>query len=162
VASPSAVLTTKDFTLELMYSLDESDPSAWTLTRTLQDVKRSDFLGTAECGAVLGGLFTELVFALTKGASVEAVIDAVEGLDEEDGDGDGAEERAALRVDYPSDCGHCTVSVEGVSAVVRFEGAELSMVFPRSGGPQELLDGFAAVRAAFSLTKNKALSGLLK
>jgi hypothetical protein len=164
VASPSAVLTAKDFTLEWAYALDESDPAAWTLVRTLHGVVSSDFLGTQECAEVFGGLFSELVFALTKGVSVEAVIDAIEGLDDgkEGGAGDDAEERAALRVDYPSDCGHCVLSVEGVSATVKFEGAELSMVFPRSGAPEELVDGFAAVRAAFSLTKNKALAGLLK
>ncbi|ATC64321.1 hypothetical protein CMV30_10345 [Nibricoccus aquaticus] len=162
VASPLAVLTTKDFTLEWAYALDESDPAAWTLTRTLHGVTRSDFLGTEACAEVFGGLFSELVFALTKGASVEAVIDVIEGLEQESGDGDEAEVGAALRVDYPSDCGHCVVSVEGVAATVKFEGAELAMVFPRSGGPQELLEGFAAVRAAFSLTKNKALAGLLK
>jgi hypothetical protein len=96
---------------------------------------------------------------------VEAVIDAVEGLEpnaEGEAGADGGEARAALRVDYPSDCGHCVLSVEGVSATVKFEGAELSMVFPRGASPKELLDGFAAVRAAFSLTKNKALAGLLK
>ena len=157
VTSPMAVLTAKDFSLELGYALDESDPAAWTLTRTLHGVMRSDFLGTEACAAVFGGLFSELVFGLTKGVSVEAVIDAIEGLDAED-DEDGA----PLRVDYPSDCRHCVVSVEGVSATVKFEGAELAMVFPRSGGPQELLEGFAAVRAAFALTKNKALAGLLR
>jgi hypothetical protein len=159
VTSPAAVLTAKDFTLEFAYALDESDPARWTLVRTLHSVSGSGFLGTEECADVFGGLFSELVFALTKGASVEAVIDAVEGLDAAD-ESEGAV--AALRVDYPSDCGHCIVSVEGVSAVVKFEGAELSMVFPRGGSPQELLDGFVAVRAAFSLTKNKELSGLLK
>ena len=164
VSSPSAVLTAKDFTLEWAYALDESDPAAWTLVRTLHSVRGSGFLGTEGCAAVFGGLFSELVFALTKGASVEAVIDAIEGLDggKDGDDGDEAEDRAALRVDYPSDCGHCVLSVEGVSATVKFEGAELSMVFPRGASPKELLDGFAAVRAAFSLTKNKALAGLLK
>jgi hypothetical protein len=165
VASPSAVLTAKDFTLEWAYALDESDPAAWMLVRTLHSVCGSGFLGTEGCATVFGGLFSELVFALTKGASVEAVIDAVEGLEpnaEGEAGADGGEARAALRVDYPSDCGHCVLSVEGVSATVKFEGAELSMVFPRGASPKELLDGFAAVRAAFSLTKNKALAGLLK
>jgi hypothetical protein len=163
VISPVAVLTAKDFTLEWTYALDESDPARWMLVRTLHSVCGSWFLGTDECADVFGGLFAELIFALTKDASVEAVIDAVEGLDAaDDADAEGEGSGAALRVDYPSDCSHCIVSVEGVSAVVKFEGAELSMVFPRGGSPQELLDGFVAVRAAFSLTKNKALAGLLK
>jgi hypothetical protein len=164
VTSPSAVLTARDFTLEWAYALEESDPSAWTLVRTLHGVASSEFLGTPECADIFGGLFSELVFALTKGVSVEAVIDAIEELEKgkDDDGGDESGKCAALRVDYPSDCAHCVLSVEGVSATVKFEGAELSMVFPRSGAPQALLDGFAAVRAAFSLTKNKALLGLLK
>ncbi len=159
VSSPAAVLTTKDFTFELAYALDDTDPSAWTLVRTLHGVNRSDFLGTAECGAVFSGLFSELVFALTKGAPVEAVIDAIEGLDADAASA--AEAGPTLRVDYPSDCAHCLLTVEGVDAAVRFEGPELTMVFPRSGSPQELLAGFAAVRSAFALTKNRALAGLL-
>jgi hypothetical protein len=159
VSSPAAVLTTKDFTLELAYALDEADPASWTLVRTLHGVSRSDFLGTAECDAVFAGLFSELVFALTKGAPVEAVIDAVEGLDP--ADDQAGEGGATLRVDYPSDCAHCLLTVEGVDAAVRFEGPELTMVFPRSGSPQELLAGFAAVRSAFALSKNRALAGLL-
>ncbi len=157
VVSPGAVLTTKDFTLELAYALDEAEPSSWTLTRTLHGLGCIDFVDTAACADVFGGLFAELVFGLAKGAPVEAVIDAIEGLDADDN-----EDAAPLRVDYPSDCRHCVVSVEGVSATVRFEGAELSMVFPRAGSPRELLDGFIAVRSAFALTKNKALAGLLK
>jgi len=164
VTSPVAALTAKDFTLELAYALEEANPAGWALARTLHSVSGSEFLGTPACAEVFGGVFSELVFALTKGAPVEAVIDAIEGLEQEIGegrDGDEVETSAVLRVDYPSDCGHCVVSVKGVSATVKFEGAELSMVFPRGGSPQELLDGFAAVRAAFSLTKHKALAGLL-
>ncbi len=155
VVSPGAVLTTKDFTFEWMYALDDAEPSSWTLTRTLHGLARSDFVNTPGCAEVFGGLFSELVFGLAKGAPVEAVIDAIEDLEPE-------EDATPLRVDYPSDCRHCVVSVEGVSATVRFEGAELSMVFPRAGSPRELLDGFLAVRSAFALTKNKALAALLK
>jgi len=46
-------------------------------------------------------------------------------------------------------------------AQVRFDGAELAMVFPRNGSPAELLDGFLAVRSAFALSKSKVLSSLL-
>ena len=161
VSSPLAVLTTKDFTLELAYALDESDPAAWEITRVLHTVARSEFLETAASAQVFGGLFSELVFALTKAVSVEAVIDAIEGLESPE-DTEGEDAGAALRVDYPSDCSQCVLSVEGVDATVKFEGAELSMVFPRAAAPAELLGDFMAVRSAFSLTKDKALAGLLK
>jgi hypothetical protein len=46
--------------------------------------------------------------------------------------------------------------------MVRFDGSELAMVFPRSGSPGELLAAFVAVREAFALTKRPVLAGLLQ
>jgi hypothetical protein len=152
IASPAAVLASKDFTLEIAYALDESDPGRYVITRALHSIRNANFLATAECESAFGGLFTEIVFALTKGAPVEAVIDAIENL------ADGT----ALAVTYPSDCSHCMLAVVGVSAEVRFDGAELAMIFPRAGSPQALLEGFHAVRHAFVLSKDKTLAGLLK
>jgi len=154
VASPNAVLSAKDFTFELTYALDEADPASYTVVRSLHGLRSTDFAATDECEAVFAQQFTELVFVLTKGASVESVIDAVEGL----ASGDDEE----LKVEYPSDCRDCTLVVAGVSATVRFDGSELAMVFPRSGSPRELLEAFVAVRDAFALSKKPVLAALLK
>ncbi len=150
VGAPQALLSAKDFSLEIAYGFDGEDPSSYRLQWTLNGFTEKDFLRGQACEELFSARFQELVFSLSKGATVESVIDAVEGLDDE-----------VLRVDYPSDCGHCMLSVESVDAQVRFDGAELAMVFPRSGSPKELLDGFLAVREAFSLTKSKVLSGLV-
>jgi hypothetical protein len=150
--SPNAVLTAKDFTFELTYALDETDAASYVLMRSLHGLRSGDFAATNECEMLFAQQFSELAFVLTKGAPVEGVIDAVEGLDRDD----------ALRVEYPSDCSDCTLAVAGISATVRFDGSELAMVFPRSGSPRELLEAFIAVRAAFALTKVPTLSGLLK
>ena len=152
VASPNAVLAAKDFTFELAYELAESDPASYAVVRSLHGLRGADFAATAECETVFARQFAELAFVLTKGAPVEAVIDAVEGL----------EGGGSLTVEYPSDCRDCTLAVAGVSAVVRFDGSELAMVFPRSGSPGELLAGFLLVREAFVLTKKPVLAGLLK
>ncbi|MEY4939616.1 MAG: hypothetical protein RIQ93_1351, partial [Verrucomicrobiota bacterium] len=87
--------------------------------------------------------------ALDKGAKVEAVIDVIEALDGEGG----------LAVNYPSDYRDCVIQVEGVDAEVRCTGATLEIVFPRAGAPVELIDGFAAVRGAFQISK--ILAGLI-
>jgi len=152
VASPNAVLAAKDFTFELTYALDETDPASYAVMRSLHGLRSTDFAATVECETVFAQQFSELAFVLTKGAPVEAVIDAVEGLAGDD----------ALKVEYPSDCSDCTLVVAGVSATVRFDGSELAMVFPRSGSPQELLEAFAAVRDAFALSKKPVLAALLK
>jgi hypothetical protein len=151
VGSPQALMTAKDFSLEIVYSFEGDDPESYQVQWTLSGLGDVDFARSSACAEVFSGRFSELVFSLTKGARVESVIDAVEGLQE-----------GELRVDYPSDYGHCLLSVEGVDAQVRFDGAELAMVFPRGGNPGELLDGFLLVREAFSLTKERILSGLLR
>jgi hypothetical protein len=161
VASPSAVLAARDFTLEWDYALDEAGPGEWLLTRTLHSLRAAEVARTAEFDALFAGMFERIVFGLKKGASVESVIDAVEGLDEAGAGDETAGGAARLTVDYPSDCRCCTLRVEGVAAEVEFDGGELAMVFPRAGSPSELIDAFAEVRRAFALTKNRALAGLL-
>ena len=167
VSAPLAVLSAKDFTLEIAYDLDPAAPASYTITRTLHSIKSGDLLRVAEFDAVFAGQFTAIAFALKKGVRVEAVIDAVEALaaaeDEEDSTGAGTGDGCAgrLRVDYPSDCSQCTLTVAGVNAEVVCDGATLEMRFAKAGSPRELVEAFAAVRKAFALTKDRALAGLL-
>ncbi len=157
VTSPVAVLGAKDFTLEIAYALEEADPAGYVITRTLHSLKNGDLLQVAEFDELFAGQFSAIAFALKKGVRVEAVIDAVEGL-EADEDASGA---GKLRVDYPSDYSDCTLTVEGVGAAVVCDGATLEMRFEKNGSPRELVEAFAAVRKAFALTKDRALAGLL-
>lgn len=150
LSPPNAVLTAKDFTYELSYGFDGEDSTAYRQQWSLSGFTELEFLRGEACNILFSGRFSELVFSLTKGARIEEVIDAVENLDSD-----------TLRVDYPSDCSHCMLSVEGLDARVRFDGAEMAMLFARAGSPVELLDGFLTLRHAFSLTKSKELSGLL-
>jgi len=151
VTSPVAVLTSRDFTFELAYELEQANPAGYEVSRTLHSLRtgvRADQPGFDE---LFAALFTGLVFGLGKGVKVEAVIDAVEALD---GKND-------LTVSYPSDCRHCVLRVKDVAAEVICDGATLEMRFPRPGSPAELVEAFAAVRSAFALTKDRVLAGLL-
>lgn len=149
VTSPLAVLVAKDFTFEIMYELDEDSPDEFAVTQTLLDLKDGDLAKSEAFNAIFDRMFTELSFMLKKGVRVEAMIDAIEELDDE----------SAMQVDYPSDYSECTISVAEVDATVRCTGASLDMVFPRAGAPGELLAEFAAVRSAFGLSKD--LAGML-
>jgi len=151
VSSPSAVLAAKDFTLEITYALLPEDPSGYGITRTLYALSEAEDTARSELNDVFAAGFSGIVFALIKGVSVEAVIDAVEARGGEDG----------LAVNYPSDCRHCVLTVDGVKAEVVCDGATLEMRFPRRGSPAELVEAFAAVRAAFSLSRDRVLAGLL-
>ncbi len=149
VAGAIAVLTAKDFTVEIFYALEETAPGRYLVTTTLSNLKNGDLARTQEFAAIFSGKFTEISFALKKGARVEAIIDVIEALDGEGG----------LAVSYPSDCRECVIEVEGVDASVRCSDGTLEMMFPRAGAPHELIAGFAAVRGAFQV--NRVLAGLL-
>ena len=151
VTSPTAVLTTKDFTLELAYALEKANPASYDLTRTLHSLRDGLLVERPEFDELFAAMFTGVVFGLTKGARVEAVIDAVEA---QGGAG-------ALTVSYPSDCRHCVLAAAGVGAEVVCDGATLEMRFPRAGSPRELVAAFAAIRSAFALARNPVLAGLL-
>lgn len=149
VTSPSAALAARDFALDLVYALEERDPARYATTLTLRGLRRAELAREEPFNRVFAGRFSEISFSLKKGAAVEAVIDAIEALEGEGG----------LAVRFPSDCHECLISVEGVGAEVRCTGVALEMVFPRSGAPVELIDGFASVREAFQISK--VLAGLI-
>jgi hypothetical protein len=151
VTPPQAVLTARDFTYEIGYELRERAPEEYEVLRTLHQLNDPQLVHRPEFGALFADGFTEVAFVLRKGVQVEAVVDAVEASPDEHG----------LKVDYPSDCRECTISVVGVAATVRCDGASLAMVFPRAGAPRELLEAFAEVRHAFALSREQALAGLL-
>ncbi len=146
LSAPVATLQAKDFSVEIVYALEEADPSRYGITTTMRELHDLEVARGEAFNGIFAGKFTDLSFSLKKGARVEAVIDAIEALDGEGG----------LGVEYPSDCRNCTISVEGVDAVVRCTGGEIEMVFPRGGSPAELIEGFLAVQAAFRISKGLA------
>ncbi|HEY9153809.1 MAG TPA: hypothetical protein VIM69_01685 [Opitutaceae bacterium] len=150
VSAGAAVLTAKDFVFEIHYALRETDPSEYEITRSLHSIRNADFLFTAECDALFPRLFREVIFTLAKGAPVEGVIDAIEGLKD-----------SPLEVAYPSDYRSCTLSLPEVEAQVRFDGRELAMLFDAPAPPSQLWTQFLELRDAFALTKNSAITALV-
>jgi hypothetical protein len=151
VGAGAATLTTKDFCWELTYALEAADSSRYEVTRSLHSLRNGDLVQLAEFNTLFAAQFDAVVFDLARGVRVEAVIDAVESLAED----------AALHVEYPSDASSCTLTVPGLTARVECDGATLVMRHGRAGSPAECLEAFAAVRAAFKLSRDEVLAGLI-
>ncbi len=150
LGSASALLLARDFSFEIAWALDPRDPASYTITRTLRDVREATFVLGEACDDVFAGTFTQIVFTLSRGVSVESVIDAVEGLPAGNG----------FSIAYPANCAECTLQVAGVDAKVRCTGASLELDFPRAGSPRELIEAFGAIRTAFRFTGSEPLVGL--
>lgn len=153
VGAGAATLTTKDFCWELVYALEERDPARYVLARSLHGLRSADLVRLEAFDTLFAGQFDAVVFELARGVRVEAVIDAVEALD--------PAAEGALAVLYPSDCSRCELTVPGVAARVECDGATLALRLPRAGSPAECLREFDAVRAAFRLSRDATLGGLL-
>jgi hypothetical protein len=153
VGTGTATLTTKDFCWELACALEPTEPARYTWTRTLHSLRSADLAHTAEFNTVFAAQFDAVVLELARGVRVEALVDAVEALD--------ADAPDALSVEYPSDCSRCTLIAPGITARVECDGAALTMRLSRVGSPLECLTEFEALRAAFRLSRDATLSGLL-
>lgn len=149
-----ATLTTRDFCWQLVCALEPSDPARYRLSRSLQNLRSAELLQLDPFNELFAAQFDAVVFDLVRGVRVDALVDAVEALDP-------AAEHA-LRVDYPSDCSRCTLTVPGVAARVECDGASLAMHLPRAGSPAECFAEFAALREAFTLSRDAVLAGLLR
>ncbi|MEY3773739.1 MAG: hypothetical protein RLZZ129_519 [Verrucomicrobiota bacterium] len=145
---PLAVLNARDFTVEIAYALEAADPARYAVVQTLHSLRQGDLVQTEEFAAIFAAAFTEISFVLKQGVRVEAVIDAIEALEESE-----------LAVDYPADCRECQIRVPGVDAQVRCTEASMDILFPRADSPRELLAEFAAVRSAFAVSP--ALAGVI-
>lgn len=151
LASPTATLRANDFAREIAYALDGTGPANYVVTRRLHALRRGELVEQPAFDRLFAGMFSSIVFILTKSVRVEAVIDAVEALGK----------KSDLMVSYPSDCQHCILTIESIEANVVLDGATLEMRFPRSGSPRELVAAFAAARSAFAVKRDRALAGLL-
>lgn len=149
VTSPTATLSAKDFTVEILYALEEADPTRYAVITSLRGLRNGELARTQEFAAIFARIFGEIRFELKKGARVEAVIDVIEALDA----------AAGLEVAYPSDCRECTIGVAGVEAQVRCTGLALEIVFPQPGSPGELLEKFGEIREAFGISRE--LGGMI-
>ena len=55
VTSPVATLVARDFTLELIYALDEADPASYGITRTLHSLRNAELVELREFDGVFAG-----------------------------------------------------------------------------------------------------------
>ncbi|MDQ8202421.1 hypothetical protein [Pelagicoccus sp. SDUM812003] len=138
-------LECKDFLLELRYELDEEDPSRYSLETSVTPLASRDLLESEAFAAAVGSRFDRLRCGLSGKVSVESVIDAVE--EEESGD---------LSVDYPSDCRHCTVAIDGVAAEIFLDGAILEVRFGKLVTAGSLLAAFESVSERFAAAEGLA------
>ena len=148
VDAPNATLTTTDFTLDLLYTLDPADPGDFRLTYDLHTIRDIAVFGDGSLNEVFAGVFNRVSLAFGETINVEDVIDELE-------DQPGGQ----ANLTYPPDASECRVRLTGYVGEVRVTGREMEVISPAGASPAELVKTF--VQASEILAANPTLERLL-
>ena len=148
VGSPDATLTTTDFTLDLRYELDPTDPGDFRLVHDLHTIGNIAVFADGSLNDVFSGTFSRVSFSFGQSIDMEDLIDELE---------DSPGGSASLK--YPPDCSECTIQLTGFVGLVRVTPRELEVVSPAGTSPAELVKTF--VEASDVLAANPTLERLI-
>ena len=146
--SPTATLTTTDFTLDLSYAPDAADPGDYALTYDLHSIRDITVFADGSLNDVFTGVFNRVSLSFGEAIDME---DAIDELEDAPG--------GAANLRYPPDCSECTVQLPGLVGVVRLTPRQLEVVSPAGASPAELVKTFVA--ASEVLAANPTLERLL-
>jgi hypothetical protein len=148
VDSPSATLTTTDFTLDLLYAPDPDDPGDFRLTYDLHTIRDIAAFGDGSLNDVFAGVFNRVSLGFGEVIDLEQLIDEIE-------DQPGGQ----ANLTYPPDCSECRVKLPGFAGEVRVTAREMEVVSPAAASPAELVKTF--VEAGEVLAANPTLGKLI-
>lgn len=146
--SPSALFEAKDFDFELVYELDEDEPSAYLLRCKLFNVRNALILDVDSFNDAFGTVFDAIVIQFGRALSIETIIDGLEEDENED-----------WTLDYPSHCSHCEVELAESDAVALFTADALTIQFKAKLTPHEINQQYQKLRTIFSEVEPLAFLG---
>ena len=126
-------ILTPDFGYGVAASQSADAPANALLTRVLEDITDLQLLESEAFQTVFGPWFDHVELHLSDALDIEAIIDQIE----EDDD-------TPVQRQYPVDCSHCTLWVQGEPWCVRLQGQSLTIHFDKKVTPRVLLAGYMA------------------
>jgi hypothetical protein len=127
-------ILTPDFEFVVECRQDSDDPAMAVVTRQLINMSPA-IVPDDSFNDVFDDSFNELTFEFAKGVNVQDLIDQIEDL-----------ELDKIDLDYPADCSHCDISIEGSPIQVRVRAGSLTVTTPNSASPKLLMESFFDVQ----------------
>ena len=146
--SPASTLTTTDFTLDLVYSLDAAEPADYQINYDLHGIRDIGAFADEQLNAVFAGIFNRIAFPFAEKVVLETLIDDLEALP-----------GTATSLLYPPDCSECVVRLPGYPGKVRLTSSQMEVINPSATSPGELVKTF--VEAGELLASNPTLARLI-
>jgi hypothetical protein len=127
-------IATPDFEFWVECTQDTSDPGMAVFSRQLTNISPT-IIGDGPFNAVFEDSFSQLTFQPKKTLDLQAIIDQIEDLNPDH-----------IKLDYPSDCSHCDISVDGLPHHIRLTPGSVTVSTDRALAPKLLLVSFFDVQ----------------
>lgn len=131
-------IITKDFDYFVVIQQDSDDAAGYLLTRSIENFKNSDILLSEEFNGLFEDLFDELQLRTKQKIDVEALIDSIEDLEDDE----------IMSVTYDSsDTSECSVFIPTINMTIEVTANSITMKSDHKQSPLQLVDGLKACNA---------------
>lgn len=133
-------IVTPDFEFSVTCEQDRDNPGSALITRQLINISPAIVENDA-FNEVFADYFDELTFDFNKAVNIEELIDRIEDLDSD-----------KIEIEYPSDCSHCDIEIEGSPLKIRITPGNLTVQTQRPVSPKLLVETFFEAQKQLSAT----------
>jgi Caspase domain len=123
-------IITPDFEFSVTCEQDRDNPGSALMTRQLINISPA-IVGNDAFNEAFEDYFDELTFGFSKPVNVKDIIDRIQDLESD-----------TIDIDYPPDCSHCDIEIDGSAFKIRVTRRSLTMQTPRPASPKLLVETF--------------------
>jgi hypothetical protein len=128
-------IITPYFDYEMTVSLNPNDTSEVMWRRQVVNIRQPDKVISASFDDAFKGIFDTLEFSTDTTIDIGRIVDQIEDLDDD-----------TISVDYDKKLEWCTISVDGVSSMIRVTPDAISVVQSTGKSPRFLIESFFEVQ----------------
>lgn len=140
-------ISTPDFLYSVIIQQSTEDPSDYVMIRQMEGLKNSKIIDNSEFNEIFSNHFDELRFQIGNKIDIEALIDRVEDLDNEN-----------IDVVYDdADLSYCVLKISGIAEEILVRSDSISITYYIKTSPRNLALAFKESYKAISNTKELQL-----
>ncbi|MFY8201498.1 MAG: hypothetical protein ACOVLE_12550, partial [Pirellula staleyi] len=133
----TGTIITPYFNYSIGVGQDAENPAKVVWHRTIDSIKDSEQIFSDAFAALFEGIFTTVEFTTQQPVDLDALIDAVEALEDE-----------RIAIEYDHNATRCVLRIEGIAGEIQVTQHTLRIVHPKPEAPRNLLRSFLAIQTA--------------
>ncbi len=132
----SSSIITAAFTVNLWLGINPEDPSEYLITTEVTEIRDPSAIQSDGFNSVFSATFDSLTFQFGSKIDIEALIDAIEEIDDKE----------LISVEYPADISTCSITISGLEAEIVVNKREFIVRHSSYVEPKKLIGSFNAAQ----------------